>query len=87
MVWVSNQSSAIVTVQVTNKTGGSAGEYTLDPKANETYSKNHWNRGGAELLTVTYSTARKKQFNVEKEDHVAIYDDAVIRTPDAITKT
>jgi hypothetical protein len=46
MVWVSNYASVSILVTVTNNTGGSGAEFTIYPKQNETWEKNHWSRNG-----------------------------------------
>ena len=84
MVWVSNLSNAAITVTITNKTGGSASNYTVQPFIsagptgiqikNESWGNNHWSRSGAETLKFTIN-GTEKSFQVNPDDHVTFYVD------------
>ena len=88
MVWVSNRSTAAITVSITSTTGGSSASYTVYPSVSlgaaanifkdvkeETCGGNFWQRGGPETLKVTIG-GKEKSFQVQKDDHVTFYSDA-----------
>ncbi|KAF7349100.1 hypothetical protein MVEN_01432100 [Mycena venus] len=76
MVWVSNHASVSITVSVTKSTGGSDSNFTIYPKQNETWGQNHWGRGGAETITITWAGGKSKSFTIQKNDRVLVWDDA-----------
>ncbi|KAF8181883.1 hypothetical protein K438DRAFT_1975831 [Mycena galopus ATCC 62051] len=76
MVWVSNYASVAIVVSVTNTTNGNGGDFTIDPKQNETWTQNHWNRKGAETMKITWAGGKKTSFTVQKEDRVIVWDEA-----------
>jgi len=85
MVWVSNQASNDITVKITKLSGGgSDAEFVLHPKTNETHKKNLWIRKGDELITITYSNKTTKEFFVDKDDFVTVYDDAAVRKHNSV---
>ncbi|KAJ7500819.1 hypothetical protein B0H11DRAFT_2225205 [Mycena galericulata] len=73
MVWVSNYASVSIVASVT---GGDSGDFTLYPKQNETWAQNHWGRDGAETITITWAGGKTTSFQIEKDDHVLVWDDA-----------
>jgi hypothetical protein len=77
MVWVSNYASVTIVVSVTNNTGGSAADFTIYPKQNETWDKNHWTRKGDETIHIQWATGKKTSYKVGKDARVLVYDDAV----------
>ncbi|KAF8188486.1 hypothetical protein K438DRAFT_1972185 [Mycena galopus ATCC 62051] len=76
MVWVSNYASVAIVVSVTNTTNGNGGDFTINPKQNETWSQNHWNRKGAETMKITWAGGKNTSFTVQKDDRVIIWDEA-----------
>ncbi|KAF7374254.1 hypothetical protein MSAN_00308300 [Mycena sanguinolenta] len=76
MVWVSNHASVSIVVSVTTATGGNGNDFTIYPKQNETWGQNHWGRGGAETITITWVGGKKKSFTIQKDDRVLVWDDA-----------
>ncbi|KAF7374253.1 hypothetical protein MSAN_00308200 [Mycena sanguinolenta] len=76
MVWVSNYASVSIVVSLTGNTGGNTGNFTIYPKQNETWSQNHWGRGGAETITITWAGGKTKSFTIQKDDRVLVWDDA-----------
>jgi hypothetical protein len=77
MVWVSNYASVSIIVTVTNTTGGSGADYTIYPKQNETWEKNHWTRKGEETISIQWATGKKTSYKIGKDARVIVYDDAV----------
>jgi hypothetical protein len=77
MVWVSNYASVSIVVTVTNKTGGSGADYTIYPKQNETWEKNHWSRTGEETISIAWASGKKTSYKIQKNARVVVYDDAV----------
>ncbi|KAF7349099.1 hypothetical protein MVEN_01432000 [Mycena venus] len=57
-------------------TGGSDSNFTIYPKQNETWGQNHWGRGGAETITITWAGGKSKSFTIQKNDRVLVWDDA-----------
>ncbi|KAF8155000.1 hypothetical protein K438DRAFT_2026548, partial [Mycena galopus ATCC 62051] len=76
MVWVSNYASVAIVVSVTNTTNGNGGDFTINPKQNETWTQNHWNRKGAETMKITWAGGKNTSFTVQKDDRVIIWDEA-----------
>jgi len=79
MVWVSNQSSATITVQITNTSGGSANTFTIYPKQNETVPLNHWGRKGPEVATIKLASGKSREIDVGKDSYVKVFDDAILK--------
>lgn len=74
MVWVSNQSSEVITVMIT---GGNGKTYTITPKGLEVWAKNHWTRKAEETAKVKFASGKAIEFKVGKDSFVNIYEDAV----------
>lgn len=80
MVWVSNHTSATITISITNQSGGSASVYKVDPAISygfaipERSNNNWWSRSGQETLTA-HVGAKEVKFTVAKDDHVTFYED------------
>jgi hypothetical protein len=80
MVWVSNHTSSTITVSITNQTGGSNSNYSVDPAIPYTFAiperfdNNNWARKGDETLTAQVG-GKQVKFTVGKDDHVTIYED------------
>jgi hypothetical protein len=77
MVWVSNYSAVTIVVSLTNNTGGSSADFTIYPKQNETWGKNHWGRSGDETIHIQWATKKTSSFKVGKDALVLVYNDAV----------
>jgi hypothetical protein len=77
MVWVSNYASVTIVVSITNTSGGSAAEFTIYPKQNETWERNHWSRKGEETITIQWASGKKTSYKIGKDARVLVYDDAV----------
>lgn len=76
MVWVSNYASVPIVVSVTNNSGGDDGNFTIDPKGNETWGLNHWGRESEETITITWDGGKNTSFTIQAEDRVLVWDDA-----------
>jgi hypothetical protein len=79
MVWVTNQSSVTITVQITNTSGGSASTFTIYPKQNETWELNHWQRKGPEVATIKLTSGKGHEIEVLPDAYVKVFDDAILK--------
>ena len=87
MVWVSNNSSVGITVQITNNTAGNPNVFNIVDRTIENYANNHWYRTGQETATIKYLTGKSFTLTVQKDDKVEVYDDAYLVIPNvACTK-
>jgi hypothetical protein len=78
MPWISNRSSAAITVSVSTKTGGSAREYTMFANTLEGWNTNYWGRKGDEDVTVRFQNGKTKNFSVGKDKYVLVHEDSII---------
>ena len=79
MVWISNQTSATITVSISNKTGGNDSDYSVPPKGFEGWSPNHWQRRDVETAKIRVVESQKTfEFNVGKDKFVNVYKDSVV---------
>ncbi|KAL0945651.1 hypothetical protein HGRIS_014805 [Hohenbuehelia grisea] len=76
MIWVSNQAAWKITAQISNRSGGSAGTYTIPPNAWESRSLNGWARKGEETVTIKLN-GKSKSFNAPANSHVFVYEDRI----------
>jgi hypothetical protein len=86
MVFVSNESSGSMIVSITNKSGGSASNYTIGARQLENYSSNHWQRTGNEVMMVQFSAGKSVKINVGKDDNIRIYDDCYERSVSEVVR-
>ena len=78
MVWVSNQSSVAITVQITSNTGGSADTFTIYPKQNETRELNQWPRGGKETAKINLASGKYTEIEVGENAYLKVFDDTLL---------
>lgn len=88
MVWVSNRSTGKITVSITTTTNseGCGWNFTLEPKAHESWHDNCWPRSGDETARVTLSDGTSKVFDVGPKKFVSIYDDAIVMWDAEVTQ-
>jgi hypothetical protein len=77
MVWVSNQSSGIITVTITNTSGGSGSAYEILPKDLENWKLNHWSRKGDETATIKLADGKTTKLEVGPQNFIKVYDDTI----------
>jgi hypothetical protein len=77
MVWVSNQSSGIITITITNASGGSAVTYEILSKDLENWGLNYWYRKGDETATVKLANGKTTKFQVGPQQFIKVYDDTI----------
>ncbi|KAJ7754750.1 hypothetical protein B0H14DRAFT_2979087 [Mycena olivaceomarginata] len=85
MVWVSNYASVAIVVAVTDTTNGDGSNFNLYPKQNETWKQNHWERKGAEKMTITWAGGKTTTFTIQKDDRVVVWDEAYGVEPNVVT--
>ncbi|KAL0954227.1 hypothetical protein HGRIS_005355 [Hohenbuehelia grisea] len=76
VIWVSNFTEGDITVQITNKTGGSAAVFTIGNGSAQSIGKNGWRRSGTEEATIQ-TGSKKKVLKVESNHHLNVYVDRI----------
>ncbi|KIJ46962.1 hypothetical protein M422DRAFT_28979 [Sphaerobolus stellatus SS14] len=78
MVWVLNNTSGNITVNITNKSGGNGSDFVITTATPPNWTQNHWQRSAAETFKVTLTGGKTYTASISPNDQITVYDDTVV---------
>ncbi|KIJ30984.1 hypothetical protein M422DRAFT_36364 [Sphaerobolus stellatus SS14] len=78
MVWVLNNTSGNITVNITNKSGGNGSDFVITTATPPNWTQNHWQRSASETFKVTLTGGKTYTASIAPNDQITVYDDAVV---------
>ncbi|KIJ40333.1 hypothetical protein M422DRAFT_32355 [Sphaerobolus stellatus SS14] len=78
MVWVLNNTSGNITVNITNTSGGSSSDFVITTATPPNWTQNHWQRSATETLKATLTGGKTYTGPIGPNEQITFYDDAVV---------